>query len=46
MAANDLKEAAAEYGVDATAISAVTGEGIDGLLRVLFDMVEEVSKEQ
>jgi GTP-binding protein len=46
VAANDLKEAAAEYGVDATAISAVTGEGIDGLLRVLFDMVEEVSKEQ
>jgi GTP-binding protein len=41
----ELTSAAGTHGVQSTAISAVTGEGIDGLLGMLFEMVEEVTEE-
>jgi len=41
----ELTATAAENGVRAIAISAVTGEGVDRLVGVLFDVVEEVRKE-
>ena len=41
----DLAAAAKAHGVASTAISAVTGEGIDRLVGTLFDMVEEVEEE-
>jgi GTP-binding protein len=41
----ELADAASGHGVEWIAISAVTGEGVDGLLEVLFKMVEEVSQE-
>jgi GTP-binding protein len=37
----DLAAVAAGYGVRSTAISAVTGEGVDPLVRLLLDLVEE-----
>ena len=40
----ELNDVASEYGVETTAISAVTGEGIDRLLGRLFEMVEEVTE--
>jgi len=41
----ELAATATEYGVQSTAISAVTGEGIDRLVGTLFDLVEEVKEE-
>ena len=38
----ELAAVAASYGVRSIAISAVTGEGIDRLVGLLFDLVEEV----
>ncbi len=40
----DLAAVAADYGVRSTAISAVTGEGVDPLVRLLLDLVEEARK--
>jgi len=40
----ELAAAAKAHGVASTAISAVTGEGIDRLVGTLFDMVEEVEQ--
>jgi GTP-binding protein len=40
-----LTATAAANGVQAVAISAVTGEGVDRLVGVLFDLVEEVREE-
>ena len=40
----ELAATAKANGVQSTAISAVTGEGIDRLLGTLFDLVEEVKK--
>jgi GTP-binding protein len=45
-ALGELTTAARLYGVSSTAISAVTGDGIDGLVGRLFEMVEEVRQEQ
>ena len=44
-ALGELAAVAGLYGVSSTAISAVTGEGIDGLVGRLFEMVEEVKQE-
>ena len=41
----ELTAAAAVNGVQAIAISAVTGEGVDRLVGVLFDLVEEAMEE-
>jgi GTP-binding protein len=41
----ELTATAAANGVQAVAISAVTGEGVDRLVGVLFDLVEEVREE-
>jgi len=38
----ELEAVAGERGVESSAISAVTGEGVDLMLRLLFDMAEEV----
>lgn len=40
----ELAAIAKANGVESTAISAVTGEGVDGLVGTLFEMVEEVKK--
>ena len=40
----DLEAVGGRHGVRWTAISAVTGEGVDQLVRMLFDLVEEVGK--
>ncbi len=40
----DLAAVAAGYGVRSTAISAVTGEGVDPLVRLLLELVEEARK--
>jgi GTP-binding protein len=42
----ELEATAAANGVRATAISAVTGEGVDKLVGMLFDLVEEVREGQ
>jgi GTP-binding protein len=42
----DLEAVAASHGVRWTAISAVTGEGVDGLVRLLLDHVEEARRTQ
>jgi GTP-binding protein len=42
----ELEDTAAANGVRATAISAVTGEGVDKLVGLLFDLVEEVREGQ
>ena len=41
----ELTAVAASNGVRSIAISAVTGENVDQLVRVLFDLVEEVIEE-
>ena len=41
----ELTAAAAVNGVQAIAISAVTGEGVDRLVGMLFDLVEEAMEE-
>ncbi len=38
----ELESVAGEYGVGSGAISAVTGEGVDLVLRLLFDLTEEM----
>lgn len=43
-ALTELKDVAREYGVETSAISAVTGEGIDRLVGRLFEMAEEVTE--
>ncbi|MEJ2582903.1 MAG: hypothetical protein P8127_14915, partial [Acidobacteriota bacterium] len=45
MILGELADTASEHGVEWIAISAVTGEGVDRLLEMLFKMVEEVSQE-
>jgi GTP-binding protein len=40
----DLEAVAGGYGVRSVAISAVTGEGVDPLVRLLLDLVEEARK--
>ena len=40
----ELAATAKANGVQSTAISAVTGEGIDRLVGTLFDLVEEVKE--
>ena len=40
----DLAAVGARHGVRTTAISAVTGEGVDQLVRMLLDLVEEARK--
>ena len=42
---DELTVTATAHGVRAHAISAVTGEGVDALLTMLFDLVEEVREE-
>jgi len=41
-----LEATAKANGVRSTAISAVTGEGIDKLVGTLFDLVEEAKEKQ
>jgi 50S ribosomal subunit-associated GTPase HflX len=41
----ELEKTATANGVRSMAISAVTGEGIDRLVNMLFDLVEEVREE-
>ncbi|MDX2436495.1 MAG: hypothetical protein QNL88_05525 [Acidobacteriota bacterium] len=40
----DLAAVGTRHGVRTTAISAVTGEGVDQLVRMLLDLVEEARK--
>ncbi len=45
-ALGEMTQVASHYGVQSMAISAVTGEGIDRLVGLVFERVEEVRKER
>jgi GTP-binding protein len=45
IALGELAATAGAEGVKWAAISAISGEGVDGLVRLLFDLVEEVGEE-